>query len=75
MIQVGATVLLQFQESSPDDFFLNPFYIIGMVNGIFFIFMVLRYSCKTCHKHQLYSQRLRLPREKCWNCGNDTDHS
>jgi hypothetical protein len=75
VVQIVATILLQFQDLSSEDFFLNPFYIIGMINGIYIMFMGLRYWCKACQKHQIYSEILRLPKEKCWSCGNDTDYS
>jgi hypothetical protein len=74
VIQIVATLLLQFQVMTVDNFFLNPFYIIGMVNGIFLMFMCLLYNCKSCHKHQIFgSGSLRIPRERCWNCEKDAD--
>jgi hypothetical protein len=67
----------QFQVTSVDDFFVNPFYIGSMVLGILSVIKALGYTCQKCLRNQVIQglYKYRLPASNCYNCGHDIDQN
>ncbi|GAA5186122.1 hypothetical protein GCM10025772_01000 [Ferrimonas gelatinilytica] len=67
----------QFQRTTVDDFFVNPFYIGSMVLGILLVIKALGYTCQKCHRNQVMQgfYKYRLPSSNCYNCGHDIDQN
>ncbi|WP_234004732.1 hypothetical protein, partial [Pseudoalteromonas sp. T1lg24] len=78
-IHLGLLILCiigyQFQHTSIDDFFVNPFYIGSMMLGILLVIKTLRYTCQKCCRNQVIQgfYKYRLPSSNCYNCGHDID--
>ena len=58
-------------------FYQNPFWIAGIVLGVYLALTGLAYYCPKCQKHQIFTDKgLSPPKEHCWNCGaNINKHS
>jgi predicted RNA-binding Zn-ribbon protein involved in translation (DUF1610 family) len=67
----------QFQIVRVDNFFVNPFYIGGMLLGILVALKAISYFCPECQKSQiiLSPYKYRLPSKTCHHCGYDIDNN
>ncbi|MBU1620233.1 MAG: hypothetical protein KKH70_15980 [Gammaproteobacteria bacterium] len=73
LVEIGLIIAFKFQVVSFEDFYLNPFYIAGMILGCYLMLAGVLYFCPHCNKHQIIKKGgIGLPSDTCWQCGKSS---
>ena len=53
------------------EFFLNPFYLLGMLSSVNLVFQILGYACPNFKRHQIivFFKNICYQKKNCYYCG------